>query len=78
MLRLPTMANRTPSQMALFLLSILSRAMAFPVDDTCPNAKDIVYSPFKPWFDFYEGSNQLCWNFASCVFIEADEARKQV
>ncbi|EKG18729.1 hypothetical protein MPH_04018 [Macrophomina phaseolina MS6] len=46
-------------------------------DDGCPPASVIVYSPFEPWWRFYNGTSQMCWNTASCLFIKADEARKQ-
>ncbi|KAH7030046.1 hypothetical protein B0J12DRAFT_583718 [Macrophomina phaseolina] len=46
-------------------------------DDGCPPASAIVYSPFEPWWRFYNGTSQMCWNTASCLFIKADEARKQ-
>lgn len=42
----------------------------------CPTADEILYSPFRPWFHFFIGSAQLCWNTASCVMIQADESRK--
>ncbi|KAF9527449.1 hypothetical protein CPB83DRAFT_396842 [Crepidotus variabilis] len=46
-------------------------------DSACPPRPLIVYSPFTPWFHFYNGSSQYCWDCASCVFIRADETRKQ-
>ncbi|GME50077.1 hypothetical protein BJ508DRAFT_318666 [Neofusicoccum parvum] len=76
----PTMALPPPTLLALSLLSLLPLVLATPNDDRCPAASELVYSPFKPWFAFPKyanGSRQLCWNMASCTFIEADEARKQ-
>ncbi|KAF9527427.1 hypothetical protein CPB83DRAFT_856156 [Crepidotus variabilis] len=59
----------------ILILIFAARSLA---DDTgCPPGDDIIYSPFKPWFHFFTGSDQQCWNCASCVFIRADEARKQ-
>ncbi|KAF2141533.1 uncharacterized protein K452DRAFT_228906 [Aplosporella prunicola CBS 121167] len=47
-------------------------------DNGCPTSKDIVYSPFKLWTSIWpDGSSGLCWNYASCVFTQADESRKQ-
>ncbi|KAF2669444.1 hypothetical protein BT63DRAFT_261161 [Microthyrium microscopicum] len=43
----------------------------------CPSEDLLVYSPFKPWFSFYQGSSQRCWSAAICLFQAADEARKQ-
>lgn len=45
----------------------------------CPEADDIVYSPFAPWFAFYSGGRRdsLCWKAAICCMELADEARMQ-
>ncbi|PGH34082.1 hypothetical protein GX50_03138 [[Emmonsia] crescens] len=62
----------------LLLLSFtLSTADKITDDRTCPANEEIVYSPFKPWFHFYRGSNQLCWITSICALESADEARKQ-
>lgn len=60
----------------LFTLAFLSLS-AFAIE--CPPKSEIVYSPFKPWWYFYNGTAQRCWRTASCVFIQADEdeTRKQ-
>ena len=49
-------------------------------ENFCPTSvsnADTAYSPFVPWWAHYTGSSQHCWSWASCVFIRADEARKQ-
>lgn len=46
----------------------------------CPtevSGANTVYSPFTPWWTYYSGSDQQCWSWASCVFLRADESRKQ-
>lgn len=51
-------------------------------NDHCPNpSSSIVYSPFKPYWYFYPSRDgwtvQDCWRCAGCLFIRADEPRKQ-
>jgi hypothetical protein len=61
----------------VLILSTTAWAIEFD-DDGCPRNSYIVYSPFKAWFNFYPGAdNQMCWTTASCLFIKADESRKQ-
>lgn len=45
----------------------------------CPTSVsqgDTIYSPFVPWWVYYSSSQQ-CWAWASCIYIRADESRKQ-
>jgi hypothetical protein len=42
----------------------------------CPNKTVLVYSPFKPYFAFWNYNVQYCWTCAICLFEQADEARK--
>ncbi|OAX80291.1 hypothetical protein ACJ72_05378 [Emergomyces africanus] len=64
--------------LSILLLSLSAFAADKITDDiTCPANEAIVYSPFKPWFYFYSGSNQLCWITSICALESADEARKQ-
>ncbi|KAL2825651.1 hypothetical protein BDW59DRAFT_146127 [Aspergillus cavernicola] len=45
---------------------------------TCPDPGDIVYSPFKPWFQFDYGPLEGdCWSAAICTLDQADAARNQ-
>ncbi|KAL3476136.1 hypothetical protein BJX99DRAFT_228293 [Aspergillus californicus] len=45
---------------------------------TCPDASEIVYSPFKPWFRFdYGPAGGDCWSGAICTLDQADAARNQ-
>lgn len=72
--------NHSRNLLLLSVLGLFSLVFATPNDPTCPDASAIVYSPFKPWFVFFNDINsnaQSCWHAASCVFIEADESRKQ-
>ncbi|PGH08999.1 hypothetical protein AJ79_05794 [Helicocarpus griseus UAMH5409] len=66
-----------PLLLCLLALSTSTTAQKITNDTECPPVEDIVYSPFKPWFHFYSGSNQLCWITAMCTLAPADEARKQ-
>ncbi|RPA79849.1 hypothetical protein BJ508DRAFT_318666 [Ascobolus immersus RN42] len=62
----------------LWLLTLVTEVLALPNDETCPHADELVYSPFRPWFSFWPDSDrQACWHFSSCLFIEANESRKQ-
>ncbi|EEQ84610.1 hypothetical protein RJZ56_002032 [Blastomyces dermatitidis] len=76
------MGQKTPI-VSLFLLLLLLLSLTVSAADnitdntSCPPNEDIVYSPFKPWFHFYSGSNQLCWITSICALESADEARKQ-
>ncbi|EER39178.1 conserved hypothetical protein [Histoplasma capsulatum H143] len=65
--------------LSILLLLTLTVSAADKITDgrTCPATEAIVYSPFKPWFYFYSGSNQLCWMTSICALESADEARKQ-
>ncbi|PGG99573.1 hypothetical protein GX51_06222 [Blastomyces parvus] len=74
------MRQKTPIlSLLLFLLLSFTVSAADKITDdvSCPPNEDIVYSPFKPWFHFYSGSNQLCWITSMCALESADEARKQ-
>ncbi len=49
-------------------------------NDRCPGHLSwaaTVYSPFVPWWAHYSGDNGLCWSWAICIYLQADEARKQ-
>ncbi|OJD19160.1 hypothetical protein AJ78_00860 [Emergomyces pasteurianus Ep9510] len=63
--------------LSLLLLSLTTSAADKTDGGSCPSNEAIVYSPFKPWFYFYSGSNQLCWKTSICALESADEARKQ-
>ncbi|KAL2811905.1 hypothetical protein BJX63DRAFT_398041 [Aspergillus granulosus] len=60
----------------LLLLPVLI-ALA-TAQDNCPDASEIVYSPFKPWFQFdYPLGGADCWTGAICTLGQADAARNQ-
>ncbi|EEH33857.1 hypothetical protein PAAG_04906 [Paracoccidioides lutzii Pb01] len=66
-----------PLSLLLCLCLTFSSGQKLTNGTICPPAENIVYSPFKPWFYFYRGSSQLCWQTSICTLQLADEARKQ-
>lgn len=66
-----------PSIGAVFSLVLATQVLGDDGAVICPSADEIVYSPFKAWFNFYNGANEYCWQFAICLFDQADSARVQ-
>ncbi|KAL2846940.1 hypothetical protein BJY01DRAFT_247004 [Aspergillus pseudoustus] len=63
-------------QQLLFLLAFV--APLATAQQTCPDPSEIVYSPFKPWFQFdYGPAGGDCWTGAICTLGQADAARNQ-
>ena len=74
--------SRLPWQTIAFIFAPVFATISYAQDGTsCPvpvlPKNTIAYSPFVAWFKYYSGSNQHCWDWASCIFQVADEARKQ-
>ncbi|KAJ5837194.1 hypothetical protein N7447_003220 [Penicillium robsamsonii] len=66
------MAFSFPLQLLLSLLITVTQAQP-----NCPD-DELVYSPFRPWFNFDYGPERGdCWKAAICLFDQADSARNQ-
>lgn len=60
------------------IIFLLASSAAAEDPFPCPSGRQIVYSPFQPWFHYQRsGDAQQCWHYATCAFTTPDESRKQ-